>query len=94
MKKLWDWLRSRKRKEKRVTFIVSMSEKHIRMRDELMKECGIKEREVLFNTAMSMLKWASEQVNSGRVIIALDEKTGEKHKLVQPWMVGLGPDFQ
>jgi hypothetical protein len=52
--------------------------------DRMMKEHHIHDYKELFNTALTVLSWCFKEVDNGRVIASLDEKTGKYKELSMP----------
>lgn len=50
----------------------------------LKEDTGIDKATQLTDDALTLLKWAVEEVKSGRVLISTDEKGGDAKKIVMP----------
>jgi hypothetical protein len=52
--------------------------------EDLMRECGVKTKQELFNNALTLLQWAVAQVQSGRSIASVDEREKRYRELQMP----------
>jgi hypothetical protein len=50
----------------------------------MMKVCGLESRKDLFNNALTLLEWATEEVLAGRKIASFDDETRERRILSMP----------
>ena len=50
----------------------------------LKKDTGIDKASQLTNDALTLLKWAVQEVKNGRVLISTDQKGGDAKKIVMP----------
>jgi hypothetical protein len=61
--------------------------------EELERRTGVKTHRELFNNALTLLDWATEQAILGRTIAALDSQAKQSRELVMPvlkYAAGLG----
>jgi len=64
---------------------LDLPEERVRQLDDLMEAAHITTRKDLFNSALTLLAWAVDEREKGRVIASLDENTGKYKELVMPF---------
>jgi hypothetical protein len=64
---------------------LDLPEDRVRELDSLMREAQITTRKDLFNSALTLLAWALNERERGRIIASLDENTGGYKELVMPF---------
>jgi hypothetical protein len=63
---------------------IELSEDMIQELDRMVMETDLSTRKDLFNNAMSLLRWALEEVNAGRSIASVDEENKRYKELAMP----------
>lgn len=56
----------------------------------LMQETGAQSYRDFFNNALTLTKWAIREVEDGRIIASLDERSGQYKELVMPILAVAG----
>ena len=64
---------------------LDLPESRVKELDGLMREAHIRTRKDLFNSALTLLAWALNERNQGRIIASLDERSGGYKELVMPF---------
>lgn len=63
---------------------LDLSQKEVERMNWIMGVCGLESRKDLFNNAITLLEWATEEVTEGRKIASFDDKTKERRILSMP----------
>jgi hypothetical protein len=66
---------------------IDLSPAQIHELERLMALCEVPTKKDLFNTALTLFKWATDEVARGRVIASLDEETQKYKELSMPALV-------
>lgn len=61
-----------------------LSEKENAEIEKMMEYTAISTKRDLFNNALTLFEWAIKEIKKGRVIAAIDEKTGKQIELAMP----------
>jgi hypothetical protein len=71
-------------KESKVRFQIDLTPKQAERFDGLMKHCELGSRKELFNVAMSLFYWASQEASKGRKIASYDEENDHVETILVP----------
>ena len=63
---------------------LDLSATEIERMNWMMKVCGIESRKDLFNNALTLLEWATEEVLGGRKIASFDDESRDRRVLSMP----------
>lgn len=76
-------------KEPKVRIQLDLTPKQAERFDHLMHYCDLGSRKELFNVAMSLFYWATQEASKGRKIASYDERTDHVETIVVPALDGV-----
>ncbi|MEM6890238.1 MAG: hypothetical protein AAF636_19205 [Pseudomonadota bacterium] len=76
-------------KEPKVRIQLDLTPKQAERFDNLINYCDLGSRKELFNVAMSLFYWATQEASKGRKIASYDERTDHVETIVVPALDGV-----
>jgi hypothetical protein len=76
-------------KESKVRIQLDLTPKQAERFDNLIHYCDLGSRKELFNVAMSLFYWATQEASKGRKIASYDERTDHVETIVVPALDGV-----
>lgn len=74
-------------KESKVRFQLDLTPTQAERFDRLMTNCELSSRKELFNVAMSLFYWATQEASKGRKIASYDEENDHVETIIVPALV-------
>jgi hypothetical protein len=73
------------------TLQIDLSDEQLADLDKIQSDCGFHDRRALINNALTMFKWAVENLKGGKSIAAVDDAAGKYREIEMPFMANLKP---
>lgn len=74
-------------KETKVRFQIDLTPKQAERFDQLMEYCELGSRKELFNVAMSLFYWATQEASRGKKIASYDERNDHVETILVPALI-------
>ena len=74
---------------------IELTETKLKHIESIMSECGVRTKKEFLNSALTLFEWSLREIQSGRIIVSIEESgsgKGKAKEITMPWMSHVNKD--